>query len=117
MINIGNILPLATITIYKNGTRVVDNRHGSLLQALESGEDEGKALIINRLYANGTLVSEIYNGPTFVIFSNGTRLIQFNGDEFVQKAGKKVPWFAPVFANFIYNFVSNFALNHFKIQM
>ena len=71
------------------------------MQALESGEDEGKALIVNRLYANGTLVSEIYNGPTFVIFSNGTRLIQFNGDEFVQKAGKKVPWFAPVFANFI----------------
>lgn len=98
MVNVGSIFPqvAASISIFENGTWTVGNRHGSLLNGLQSaGVDEGKALMLNSLYSNGTLVCEIYNGPTFVIVSNGTRvlIVSSAGQQFVLRAAKQVPWF------------------------
>ena len=93
VIKIGNIQTLVTITIYENGTRTVDNQRGALL-TLESGQDEGQALIVNRLYANGTLITEINNVPTFAFYPDGTHTLIVNGQEVEQRNQNRVPWFA-----------------------
>lgn len=93
VIKIGNIQTLVTITIYENGTRKVENQRGALI-TLESGQDQGQTLIVNRLYANGSLFTEINNVPTFAFYPDGTHTIVVNGQEVEQRNQNRVPWFA-----------------------
>ena len=92
MINIG---PGATITIFKNGTRVVKYQRKNVLNGLKSGKDVGKPLIVNKLYANRTLVSEINKKLSFIIRPKYNRFIVYkyiNNKKYLHTS-KKVPWF------------------------
>lgn len=85
--------PHATITIFKNGTRVVEHQDENVLQGLQSGEDEGKALIVNKVYVNRTVVSSIYNDYTFIIQPKYKSFTVYaNNQKYVHK-NVEVPWF------------------------
>lgn len=88
-----NIGPGATITIFKNGTRVVKYQRKNVLNGLKSGKDVGKPLIVNKLYANRTLVSEINKKLSFIIRPKYNRFIVYkyiNNKKYLHTS-KKVP--------------------------
>lgn len=90
-----NIVPSENITIFKNGTREVKYQQKNVLNGLKSGKDVGKALIVNKVYANRTVVSEINKKRSFIIRPKYKRFVVYkyiNNKKYVHRP-RKVPWF------------------------
>ena len=103
VIDVRDIGPI--VTIHANGTRFVDNRNGGKPNAAPAGQTikvlrlkiidkkaDGSAYVVNRLYANKTLITQIQNGPTVTIYPNETRFVCYQGNDIVQNERKKEPW-------------------------
>ena len=72
------------ITIFKNLTRTIDFRNGTVFIRYGSDQDS-KPLEVSSLYSNGTLFRDAGNGPIRTIFPNGTRIINYKNGTVVQK--------------------------------
>ena len=71
----------------------MEHQDENVLQGLQSGEDEGKALIVNKVYVNRTVVSSIYNDYTFIIQPKYKSFTVYaNNQKYVHK-NVEVPWF------------------------
>ena len=72
------------ITIFKNLTRTIDFRNGTVFIRYGSNQDS-KPLEVSSLYSNGTLFTDVGTGPITEIFPNGTRLVNYKNGTVVQK--------------------------------